>query len=301
MLIVGCGYLGGYVGRLWLAKGHQVYAVTRSAERASLLRAQGFQPIAADVFDPQSLKRVPPSDTLLYSVGPRGDHNVPRWKLYRDGLAYVLDTVTPARSQIALISSTGVYGGSAKEWIREDHPKKPQRESSRALAAAEDLLLSPAWRERAFIFRLGGLYGPDRIPLLTYLLQGQHLPTCPDVLLNLIHVEDAATAIDLVLHRGTPPCVVNVVDGHPVMRRDFYHELSELLGVAPPQFAPPAGFAQKEKRSDSSGLSGDTTRRHGAGSKRAANDLLVNHFGMVFRYPDYRSGLADVVKRGLNR
>lgn len=301
MLIVGCGYLGTYVGRLWLEKGHHVYAVTTSAERASILREQGFHPIVADVLDPQSLKSLPASDILLYSVGPGGQRDVSRWKLYRDGLAHVLDTVASGCSRIALISSTGVYGDSASQWIDEHNPKKPKRESSQALAAAEDLLLESRWRDRAFVFRLGGLYGPDRIPLITYLLQGQHLPTRPDALLNLIHLDDAATAIDLVLHRGTPPCVVNVVDGHPVTRRDFYHELSKLLGVAPPQFAPRSDVPEREISLDLSRHYGDITRRYGTSSKRVSNELLVNHFGMVFRYPDYRNGLADVVQRGLNR
>jgi uncharacterized protein YbjT (DUF2867 family) len=38
-LILGCGYLGRRVARLWLAAGEEVYAVTRSAERAELLAA----------------------------------------------------------------------------------------------------------------------------------------------------------------------------------------------------------------------------------------------------------------------
>lgn len=293
-LIVGCGYLGTYVGRLWLEQGHQVCAVIRSPERASVLRAEGFQVVVADVLDPKSLNGLPTGHTLLYSVGPGGRRSVSRWGLYRDGLANVLDAVARGYDQIALVSSTGVYGISGNNWIDEHTPRKPGRESSQALAAAEDLLLESNWRDQAFVFRLGGIYGPSRIPLASHLRQGQPLPTSPDALLNLIHVEDAAAAIDLILKRKRPPCIVNVVDGHPVIRRDFYSELARLLNVAPPQFGSPATCDAKEQDLP-------LLRHRAPTPRRVSNAVLVDECGMAFRYPDYRAGLADIVKRGFDR
>jgi len=293
-LIIGCGYLGTYVGRLWLEQGHQVYALIKSPQRASVLSAEGFQVVLADVLDPKSLNGLPAGHTLLYSVGPGGRRSVSRWGLYRDGLANVLDIVARGYDQIALVSSTGVYGISGNNWIDEHTPRKPARESSQALAAAEDLLLESAWRDRAFVFRLGGIYGPDRIPLVSHLRQAQPLPTSPEALLNLIHVEDAAAAIDHVLKQKKPPCIVNVVDGHPVMRRDFYSELARLLDVAAPQFGMPSYSDSKDKD-----LSPICYRE--CATKRVSNAVLVNECGMVFRYPNYRAGLADIVKRGFDR
>lgn len=292
-LIVGCGYLGSYIGRLWLKEGHRVCAVTRSPERVSALCAEGFDVILADVLNPDSLNTLPTGHTLLYSVGPTGQRDVSRRKLYRDGLAHVLDRIGTRFEQIALISSTGVYGNAGDSWIDERAPRKPERESSQALAAAEDLLFESTWRDRAFVFRLGGIYGPNRIPLISHLLQGRPLPTSPDAFLNLIHVEDAATAIDLVLNQEKRSRVVNVVDGHPVMRRDFYSELARLLNVPPPQFVLPP---------DSDGKEEDTPsfRHRASATKRVSNAVLVKQFGMVFRYPDYRAGLADIVKKGFD-
>ncbi len=48
-LIFGCGYLGERVARRWLAEGEQVFAVTRSGDRAERWAAEGLTPIIADV------------------------------------------------------------------------------------------------------------------------------------------------------------------------------------------------------------------------------------------------------------
>lgn len=293
-VIVGCGYVGSTLGRLWLRKGYQVCAVTSSPERVPTLEAAGFEVVVANVLIPASLEGLPYGDVILYSVGPTGHRDVSRWRLYKEGLANVLTRFRHTTSEVALVSSTGVYGNHPERWIDEQTARKPQRDSARALAAAEDLLLESSWRDRAYVFRLGGLYGPGRIPLISQLVQGQPLPTSPDALLNLIHVEDAATAIDLVIGRGRPPCVVNVVDGHPVGRRDFYSELSRLLNVAPPRFVESFPACETDEMSHAA-------RHHNVVTKRVSNRLLVNGFGMSFRYPDYRSGLADIVRQSFPR
>jgi len=276
---------------LWLERGHNVYAITSSPENVPALVEEGFSVTVANVLDPKSLEKLPGCDTLLYCVGPSRHPNTSRWKLYRDGLVNVLGRIAPDVSQIALASSTGVYGNWSDGWVNEDTPKNPHRESSKALSAAEDLLLDSRWQDRAFVFRLGGIYGPNRIPLFLELLRGEPLPSSPDALLNLIHIEDAATAIDLVLERARPPCVINVVDGHPVMRRDFYEELARLLGARFPQFAERTDSFQEETIPM-------TSRRRSIATKRVSNDLLVKGFGMSFRYPEYRSGLANIVRKG---
>ena len=45
-LVVGCGYLGERVARVWRAAGDEVYATTRGARVAALSRA-GLRPLRA--------------------------------------------------------------------------------------------------------------------------------------------------------------------------------------------------------------------------------------------------------------
>src|SRR5687768_13409339 len=72
-LIVGCGYLGGRVARLWREAGEQIWVLTRSADKALRLGREGFSTVVADL---NSIRDLPPSlfpaqgfSTVLYSVG----------------------------------------------------------------------------------------------------------------------------------------------------------------------------------------------------------------------------------------
>ena len=55
-LVIGCGYLGLRVAKLWRDSGDVVYAVSRSRQRADRLREEeGLKTILGDVLDPASL------------------------------------------------------------------------------------------------------------------------------------------------------------------------------------------------------------------------------------------------------
>src|SRR5687767_13391436 len=72
-LIVGCGYLGRRVAKLWLPQGHHVFGVTRRAAGATVLKLEGIKPIVADVLLADSLRHlafaelVPPITVRLLS------------------------------------------------------------------------------------------------------------------------------------------------------------------------------------------------------------------------------------------
>src|SRR5271157_1479906 len=59
VLIVGCGYVGLPLGAELARLGHEVFGVTRSAERGAELQARGLTPLTADVTRPGDLARLP--------------------------------------------------------------------------------------------------------------------------------------------------------------------------------------------------------------------------------------------------
>ena len=94
-LIVGCGYLGLRVARRWMAAGHAVAGLVRSAASAESLAREGVRPIVADVTQPSTLRDLPAADTLLYAVGYDPAGGASRSAVYVDGLRAVLDAVSP--------------------------------------------------------------------------------------------------------------------------------------------------------------------------------------------------------------
>jgi nucleoside-diphosphate-sugar epimerase len=279
-LIFGCGYLGERVLRRWRAAGEKVYAVTRSADRAAQWQREGIAPLVLDIT--QDLHEAAPNDvdTVLFAVGfdPKAGRSIR--EVYVEGLTSALAWLPPNVQRFIYISSTGVYGSFAGEWIDEASPCEPVREGGKACLEAERLLAASPFGDRSIVLRLAGIYGPGRIPRASDLIAGKPIDAELDGYLNLIHVEDAARIVLLAdQNRATSPCLL-VSDGHPVRRREYYEELAHLLGAPPPRFTPPAETSPP---------------RRGAADKRIRNERLMKELQPQFRFPDYRAGLADAV------
>lgn len=276
-LIIGCGYLGSRVARLWREQDIAVYATTRRADGAAALRRAGVEPILCDVLDPEPLRRAPRFDAVLYAVGwDRASGNGMR-EVYVDGLARTLERLRPPR-RFVYISSTSVYGQTGGEWVDEDSTTEPQEESGRIVLEAERTLRRTL--PQATVVRFAGIYGPGRLLRQKAIEAGEAIVGDGDKWLNLIHVEDGARAAVLATAHERDGLLLNVADGRPVRRRDFFGELARLLGAPPPRFTAPAE---------------GSTPPHERGQRRIDNRRLCDVLGMTFRFADYRAGLADAV------
>ncbi len=281
-LIVGCGYLGQKVAERWVAEGEKVFATTRSVDRAQELSRQGLIPILMDLTQPELLPALPEVSSLLVALGYDRRSSYPRKALFIDGMRRLLEILPPSAEKLILISSTGVYGNHDGQWIDESTPCMPKREAGQVLLSAEDLLRSHPFGSKTLILRLAGIYGPGRIPQANDLRHGRPLKGSPHHMLNLIHVDDAATAIVLAEKIGPFPGLFVLSDGCPVFRQDFYGYLAELLNSPPPVFGEHGGGGTPEAGRD-------------AEHKRVNNSRIVRALGLNFRYPGYREGLRAIV------
>lgn len=266
MLIVGCGYLGSRVAERWCAEGHRVFATTRG--RAEPLRGLGLEPIVCDVLDPPSLGALPVADTVVYCVGLDRGAGRSMAEVYVDGLRNVLAAL-PRPRRFLYVSSTSVYGQTDGEEVDEQSATVPTEASGQIVLAAEELVrASPLpW----MVLRFAGIYGPGRLLRRASLERGEPIAGDPEKWLNLIHVDDGATAVQVTARTSQSGTILNVSDGEPVRRRDFYSELAGLLGAPPPKFVPSPP---------------DPTDR------RIVSLRLREVPGVSFRYPNYRVGLA---------
>lgn len=287
-LIVGCGYLGTRVAKLWRDANEDVHVITRSAEREREFAAQGLQPIIADVCEMQSLCKLPTVDTVLFAVGYDRNSSQPIEEVYAQGLANVLATLPADTGRVVYISTTGIYGPASGEWVDEQTPTAPERAGGRASLAAEKILIEHPLGKRSVILRLAGIYGPGRIPYLDKLRAGEPLAVPSAGWLNLIHVDDAA-AIVLVSEKWAAtnpktdgPEIFCVSDGQPVVRGDYYCEVARLIGAAEPQFVAPEPDTPAAARARS--------------DKRISNRKLMSTIDVKLRYPSYREGLAAILK-----
>jgi len=296
-LIFGCGYLGRRVAERWLAGGHRVTAVTRSAHRAEALAAAGIESIVADVARSETLARLPAVDSVLFAVGvDRASGNSSR-DVHVVGLKNVLDALPSSTRRIIYISSTSVYSQTSGELVDELSPCEPQTEGGRACLEGERLLAAHALARRACVLRLAGIYGPGRVPNREAVSQQQPIRAAPDAYLNLIHVDDAVSAVIAAdelaadqLAAAAGARIFLVSDGHPDVRRNYYEFLAELFKAPRPLFEPAADSASSE-----GSARGDITAARGASNKRVSNARMLAELKVTLKYPTYRQGLAKIV------
>lgn len=280
-LILGCGYLGRRVAQAWLAGGQEVLALTRSSQRAGEFAASGIRPLVGDVTSSLDLSDCDDIDTVLFAVGfdraaGKGIHDV-----YVEGIRRTLDQLPMLPRRFIYISSTGVFAQNDGQWVDENSACEPVREGGRACLAAEDLLRQHAIGQRAIILRLAGIYGPGRLPKLQDVIAGKPVASAPDGYLNLIHVDDAVQVVLAAEEQLSPPELLLVSDGHPVLRNEYYGELARLTNSPPPRFEPALAEAASAAR--------------GTTDKRIDSARLRERLRMTYRFPSYVEGLGAIV------
>lgn len=274
-LVVGCGYLGLRVARLWRGAGARVLALTRSPDRATALAAEGLEPVLGDVTTPGSLPPLPAVDMIFWAVGFDRASGATYRDVHVTGLGHVLDAV-PGTSRVVFSSSTGVWGTDDRAVVTESTPAHPAREAGRVLLEAEALLRARTG-DRGTALRFAGLYGPGRLPRLDDLKAGRPIAADPDSWLNLIHADDAAAVVCAVAEAAATRPLYVVSDGHPVRRRDWYGRLAAVTDSPSPTWDLAA------------------PRSRGA-DKRVDPSLLFRDVSVTLEHPDPLGGLESALR-----
>ena len=280
-LILGCGYLGSRVARLWREAGQQVLVLTRSEQRAAALAEQGLLPLVGDITQPAWLPDLPAVDCVLYAVGFDRRAGRTRHEVYVEGLAAALDRLPNQTGKLIYISSTSVYGDLDGQTVDETTVPAPTTEGGQACWAAEQLLAAhPQLGPRSLVLRLSGIYGPGRLPRRDTLLAGEPIPAAADGLLNLIHVDDAARAVLAAEQHGQPGRVYLVSDGNPLPRREYYGAVARHYGAPEPVLIDPNETDGKQER--------------GRSNRFVSNQRLRSELQFELQYPTFAEGLAGI-------
>lgn len=282
IFIVGCGDIGRLLAAKWRERGANVTALVRSEAGRRRLQGLGLNTVDGDLDQPQSLAGLDLADTVLYYLAPpppRGEGD-PRMHHF---LGALRAGSLPRR--IIYISTSGVYGDTGGAWVTEESPANPQTARARRRLDAETALrrFGAAQGVPVIILRLGGIYGPGRLPR-ERLEKG--LPVLNETecgYTNRIHAEDLVTILLLAAEKGRGDNIYNVSDGQPGNMTQYFNAVADALGLPRPPSLPMA--AAREQLSEAM-LSYLTE------SRRMDNRKLLREFGLTLRYPDLATGLA---------
>src|SRR5690606_24833393 len=161
----GLGYTALAFIRSELIAWSRVAGTVRESAKAERLRAQGLQayPLDGNAEDAAIAAEIRAADAILVSVPPEatGDPTLAR---FGEAIA-----AAPQTAWIGYLSTTGVYGDRGGAWIDEATPPAPQSPRSRRRLAAEQewLEFGSESGKAVHVFRLAGIYGPGRNPLVS--------------------------------------------------------------------------------------------------------------------------------------
>ncbi len=282
VLVVGCGDVGLRAARE--LRHARVLALTSSAERRAPLRAAGLTPLAGNLDDADTLRRLAGLATRVLHLAPppgEGDGDPRTW-----ALVCALRRRQPPRA-LVYGSTTGVYGDCGGDWVNEARPVAPRTPRARRRVDAERALR--AWGcagVRVSILRIPGIYAPGReggTPEARLRRGTPVLAPQDDVYTNHIHADDLGRACVLALWRGRAQRTCNVSDASDMKMGDYFDWAAGLYGLPrPPRIT--RAQAQSELPPMLLSFMGE--------SRRLDTRRMRGELRLALRYPTVRQGLA---------
>ncbi len=191
----------------------------------------------------------------------------------------------PRLCWLGYLSTTGVYGDHAGNWVDEITAVSPSGPRGQARVSAER-----AWHNLfvdhgvpLHVFRLPGIYGPGRSALDTVRAGTARRINKPGHVFSRVHVADIAMTLAASMRRPDPGAVYNVCDDVAAPPQDVIAYACQLLGAPLPALV---AFADAD-------LS-PMARSFYADNKRVANGRIKRQLGVTLAYPDFRAGLAAI-------
>ena len=187
ILIIGLGDIGRRLARRWRQRQAQITGLSRSQQTDAAVT----QHIVSELDHDLSAISLDTEAAILYYLAPPANSGEQDQRL-NNLLACIRPTALPER--IIYISTSGVYGDHRGGLVDEDTAPNPQNARSVRRLAAEHAVQD--WSRQhavdSVILRVGGIYGPGRLPIerlqagMTVLRHDLAPPT------NRIHADDLA-------------------------------------------------------------------------------------------------------------
>jgi nucleoside-diphosphate-sugar epimerase len=270
ILLIGLGELGS-----WIATEAMLQGITVNAMRRQPTSPAGVNLIQHDATAPwptlsDNIAESAGISDLVLCVAPDNRTDDAYRRAYLDIAAHALCWLNkqPQPPHLWLVSSTSVYGQQHGEWVNEDSPRLPERNTAKILVKAEDFWLQSGLP--CTMLRPAGLYGPGRDMMLRVARTGQQIVETQPVYTNRIEISDCARAIVHLLSCRQ--------QGHST--ENAYN----ITDLAPARYCEVVQFLQQQLE-----INAVTEQIVQRGSKRVSARRL-QQTGFNWQYPDFKAG-----------
>ena len=285
--IIGCGDIGRRVFErirlLYQNDEQRTSAIVRSRDSYDTCKELGINTYQYDLDEPLSLDKTNFIDAEIFYFAPP-----PKNGNTDNRLDNFLSQVDEAPSKIVLISTTGVYGDCAGEWIDESTPLNPQTDRAKRRVAAEIILKNWAniYQKPYVILRVPGIYAKDRLPLNRLKKKLPVVQSSEAAFTNRIHADDLANICLKAMESPFTKETFNTTDGSPGTMVDYFNAIADYSGLERPQ-----QISLKEAQSTLSvGM-----LSYAGESRKIGNAKLLKLLGITLQYPTLKSTLKGAI------
>lgn len=304
VLVAGAtGAVGRPLVKALAGSGHDVFAGSRSQQRAEELRRLGAEPVVLDALDEDSVERAVTAarpDAIVNQLTAIPRALEPRKiqqqfeatnRLRRAGTANLMAAAARhgARRVVAQSVAFAYRPTGRGLWVETDDLWVEAGEIVRAVADLERQTLNTEGVE-GIVLRYGFFYGPgtsnaasdgaaaEEVRKRRFPIIGNGSGVWP-----FIHVDDAAAATVAALEHGVAG-VYNVVDDDPAPMREWLPEFAAVIGAKPPRRVPKwlARLA-----------AGPLFVHYGTTLQGASNEKAKRGLGWQPSHPSWRQGFRD--------
>jgi len=270
----------------------RLYGLTRRAADAPKLRAHGIVPLAGDLDEHATLRRLrtAPFAVLHFAPPPSDGRDDPRTQK----LVAALTRARIIPQRFVYISTSGVYGDCAGAHVSESRARRAQTPRARRRVAAEDRLRAWACGHgvQLAILRAPGIYGETRLPLERIRQGTPVLAADDDVYTNHIHADDLARATVAAMFHGRPNRAYNVTDDAQLKMGGWFDAVADAFHLPRP---PRVTWEEAEQRIAPMLLSFMSE------SRRLGNERMKRELRVRLRYPTPDALLAGIAPRDLKK
>ena len=285
IFIFGFGYTASFLAKQLRQLNIDVVGTSRHLELSGYVKQEGYQLIEFTEEDVE--KHLKYATHILITTPPTqsGDPVLTRFKSliikYREQYKW-----------IGYLSSTGVYGGKKGDWVEEN--ALPQNLGTRGEMR---LQAENAWLDFAreyelpiHLFRLSGIYGPNRNMLVDLLnvngnkqniyKEGQYF--------SRIHVDDICNILLKSMEQPKPYSIYNLADNEPCPSHEVMEYAASLLKIPTPPRIP-----------YETAVLSPMAKEFYSHNRRISNAKIIRELNIKLTYPSYREGLMRLFQSSL--
>ena len=287
LLIIGCGDIARRA-LPELQRRYRVAALVRSSDRA--LADSGVELIEGDLDDAGALATLAGRAERIVHLAPPANGG-PLDLRTRNLLAALAPQGRGAMlpQRFVYLSTSGVYGDCAGEWVEETRAPNPRTERARRRLDAERAL--GEWGERnkieTVILRVPGIYASDRLPLDRLIRGTPALAAEEDVYTNHIHADDLAAILVAALVSKGARGIYNTADDGSMKMGDFFDLVADRTGLARPS---------RVSREEAMHRISPELLSFMSESRRLVNRRMKTELGVRLRYPTVAEGIPMTVQ-----